>query len=83
MRVPVERGATWTAGGPTKLFAGRFFYREAGTGQGRTYDVSLDGRRFVMVKDSSNGNSSDEPSARFVIVVQNWPEELKRRVPVN
>ena len=82
MRVPVERGATWTAGGPTKLFAGRFFYREAGTGQGRTYDVSLDGRRFLMVKDSSNGNSSDVPSARFVIV-ENWLEELKRRVPVN
>ena len=82
MRVPVERGATWTAGGPTKLFAGRFFYSEGGPGQGRTYDVSPDGRRFLMVKDSSNGNPSDAPSARFVIV-QNWLEELKRRVPTN
>ena len=65
MRVPVERGATWTAGGPTKLFAGRFFYSEGGPGQGRTYDVSPDGRRFLMVKDSSNGNPSDAPSARL------------------
>ena len=40
--------------------------------------MSLDGRRFLMVKDSSNGNSS----ARFIIV-ENWFEELKRRVPVN
>jgi hypothetical protein len=82
MRVPLERGAAWAAGSPTKLFAGRFFYSEGGPGQGRTYDVSPDGRRFLMVKNSSDGNPSDAPSARFVIV-QNWLEELKRRVLTN
>jgi eukaryotic-like serine/threonine-protein kinase len=80
--VRVERGATWKAAAPTKLFAGRFFFVDeaGGAGIGRTYDVSLDGQRFLMIKDSSTGNSSDVPSARFV-VVQNWFEELKRLVP--
>ena len=81
MSVRVEPGATWTAAVPTKLFAGRFFFVDGGgSGIGRTYDVSLDGRRFLMIKDSSSGTSSDETPGRFV-VVQNWFEELKRLVP--
>ena len=84
MSVRIEQGATWTAAAPTKLFAGQFFFNDSSgaIGQGRTYDVSLDGRRFLMVKDSSIGSSSDVPSTRFV-VVENWTEELKRLVPTN
>ena len=82
MSVRVARGATWTAGSPTKLFTGRFLYSETGRGEGRTYDVSVDGRRFLMVKDSSNDSLADSRSGRFVIV-QNWTEELKRLVPSN
>jgi serine/threonine-protein kinase len=37
------------------------------------YDVSLDGQRFVMVKDESG-------SGRLNVVL-NWTEELKQRVP--
>jgi hypothetical protein len=44
MSVRFERAATWTAAAPTKLIAGPFFFRDgAGSGIGRTYDVSLDG----------------------------------------
>jgi serine/threonine-protein kinase len=84
MTVRVEPAATWTASSPTKLFAGRFLYNaSAGArGQGRTFDVAQDGRRFLMVKDGSDGLSSDVPRARFV-VVENWFEELKRLVPSN
>ena len=82
MSVRVERALTWTTGSPTRLFAGRFFYSETGRGEGRTYDVSLDGRRFLMIRDSSNGISSDAQRPRFV-VVQNWFDELKRLVPTN
>ena len=82
MSVRVARGATWTAGSPTKLFTGRFLYSETGRGEGRTYDVSVDSRRFLMVKDSSNDSLADSRSGRFVIV-QNWTEELKRLVPSN
>ena len=42
----------------------------------RTYDISPDGSRFLMVK---TGNANRQSS---LIVVQNWPEELKVRVAV-
>jgi hypothetical protein len=41
----------------------------------RTYDLSADGSRFLMVKQ---GDAS-RPSS--IVVVQNWFEELKARVP--
>ena len=42
----------------------------------RTYDVSVDGKRFLRIKPGS----ASEASAS-VVVVQNWLEELKRLVP--
>jgi hypothetical protein len=48
---------------------------------GRNYDVSRDRRRFLIVKDSVDG---DRPSAPPQIgVVQNWFEELTRLAPAN
>lgn len=41
------------------------------------YDVSADGQRFLMVKENSNRESSTAQ----INIVQNWFEELKRRVP--
>ena len=43
----------------------------------RNYDVSPDGKRFLMVKQPAN-----QAAAPQIIVVQNWFEELKRLVPV-
>jgi serine/threonine-protein kinase len=43
----------------------------------RTYDVSADGQRFLRIKVAA---VDDDP--QFVIVVQNWIDELKRLVPV-
>ncbi len=43
---------------------------------GRSYDVSPDGRRFLLLK------SSEEPSRQTQLnVVTNWFEELKRKAP--
>jgi hypothetical protein len=42
----------------------------------RTYDVSPDGRRFLMIKLAAN-----EVTAPQIVVVHNWLEELKRLVP--
>ena len=50
----------------------------AGINVGRQYDVSVDGRRFLMLKESDS--QKDVPN---LIVVQNWFEELKRLVPTN
>jgi len=45
----------------------------------RSYDVSRDGRRFLMIKRVDAPDSQrTEPSS--IIVVQNWTEELMRRV---
>ncbi len=77
MRVAVGHGPAWAAGTPTKLFgAGQYFFGY-GEAFGRTYDISRDGRRFLMIKDAP----PDPSSAPTILVVQNWLEELKARVP--
>jgi len=45
---------------------------------GRTYDVSPDGQRFLMMKEEG---ASDGTSEAELIFVLNWGEELKRLVP--
>jgi hypothetical protein len=43
------------------------------------YDVSADGKRFLMIKETSVAD--EPPSSARIILVQNWFEELKRLVP--
>jgi Tol biopolymer transport system component len=78
MSVPVGRGTTWTAGTPTKVFDGQYFRGSGNSGNtGRTYDVSPDGKRFLMIKPGA-----DQASAPVsIMIVQNWFDELKRLVP--
>ncbi len=46
----------------------------------RQYDVSIDGQRFLLIKDATvEGDEAVQP-AQFVIVL-NFFEELRRRVP--
>jgi Tol biopolymer transport system component len=77
MRVSLAGTSTLQASAPSKLFDAQDFLFGA---VDRPYDVSSDGR-FLMIKRSS---TADEPaaSARLVLVL-NWFEELKRRVPTN
>jgi hypothetical protein len=44
-------------------------------------DVSADGQRFLMIKDSAAGNPATTPAS--MVVVLNWFEELKMRLPTN
>ena len=44
-----------------------------------TYDVSQDGRRFLMIKDVQEAERDTSPTN--VVVVLNWTEELKLRLP--
>jgi hypothetical protein len=70
-------GATWNNGTPTKLLEARYL-TSAGASGGRTYDISPDGRRFLMIKASGTDALAAPPA---LIVVQHWDEELKRLVP--
>jgi serine/threonine-protein kinase len=80
MRVGVERDPSWAATTPTLLVKAGYFTTPGGF-FGRTYDISPDGQRFLMIKE---GDGSDQTAAaQSLIVVLNWVEELKRLVPLN
>ena len=66
LRVPVEAsGATWNAGTPMKLLERALLYRQRLVG--RTYDVSPDGQRFLMIKAPGTDAGAAPPA---LIVVQ-------------
>jgi serine/threonine-protein kinase len=80
MRVGIERGESWSATTPTLLLnAERYATRSVGN-PGRTYDISPDGQRFLVIKPTGDTNQSAAPQ---LVVVQNWLEELRRLVPAN
>jgi len=83
MRVTVESGTPPVFGAPAMLFQGRNFVGSdvLGGSPGRTYDISPDGRRFLMLKDA--GAPDDASTIPRLVVVQNWDQELKRLVPTN
>ena len=85
MRVSITAGSTWTAGTPTQLIEARS-YALGGSGDGvptlfRKYDVSSDGRRFLMIKNANTPAQTLTPPR--IVIVKNWMEELKRLVPTN
>jgi WD40 repeat protein len=73
--VPAEGGdgPSFLTGPPKALFKGQYYSVQAG----RTYDVALDGKRFLMIKE----NASSAASPVKLLVALNWTEELKRLVP--
>jgi hypothetical protein len=73
MAVAVAAAPTLVASPPRTLFEGRY----GATSMVRPYDVSPDGQRFLMVTQKDRAPIS----ASQMILVQNWLEELKVRVP--
>ena len=78
MRLGVERAASWSATTPAPLIKDGYVTSPGGT-NGRTYDITPDGQRFLMIKQGGANQNVVPPS---LIVVQNWVEELKRLVPL-
>jgi eukaryotic-like serine/threonine-protein kinase len=76
--VPVSPGPTFTWGTSTPMFAGRYFNGSAVLSRGGTFDVTPDGRRFLMLKQGGPEQPVEPPT---VVVVKNWIEELRRLVP--
>ena len=84
MTVPVQVAPAFSAGNPMKLFDGHSVAldgRFVGGGTARTFDVSPDGNRFLMIKELAAGERG-APRASM-IVVQNWFEELKATLAVD
>lgn len=74
MSVNVADGPSWSASAPAVRVRDGYFTSPGNPG--RTYDVSVDGERLLMIKDEQQ----DAPY-RFV-VVQHWLDELRRLAPV-
>ena len=78
MAVPVDlSGGEFRPGTADVLFEGE--YEPARTG--RTFDVSADGERFLMVRRAGAPGAAYQPPQIRVVV--NWFTELAERVPVN
>jgi serine/threonine-protein kinase len=81
MAVPVDAGGAFNTSPPKRLIDGGYYSGTAGPRSAwRTYDVSPDGRRFLMIKNPEQ--SQQTADTQRIVIVQNWFEELKRRVPV-
>ena len=73
--VPVQTsGSTFSAGKPAKVFDAKY----STPLPPRSYDVSADGKRFLMLKNSAAGDPNATPA--IMVVVEHWFEELKQRV---
>jgi hypothetical protein len=77
MAVDVTLQPSFTAGKPRVLFQGQYFASTFPFTR-TAYDVSPDGQRFLMVKQTAETAQSVQMN-----VVVNWFEELKRLVPAN
>ena len=74
MAVDISTQPGFTAGKPRVLFEGPYLPTPVTF---TNYDVSPDGQRFLMLKP--NGQTQAAPTQ--IVVVQNWFEELKQKVP--
>jgi len=71
--VPIQTEPTFQAGVPQKLFFGGNYVR----GGSRQFDITPDGSRFLMIRESQDVEQAE------IHVVLNWTEELKRLVPTD
>jgi Tol biopolymer transport system component len=76
MRVGVVPGASWVSTPPTLLVKEGYFTSPGNPG--RTFDISPDGQRLLMIKEGG-GDATAAPAS--LIVVQHWAQELARLVP--
>ena len=77
--VRVDGSSSWRGSTPTKVLQGRYLLPSTAS-PARTFDISLDGKRFLVIKE---GSGDDASARQRLIIVDHWPEELKRLVPTN
>src|SRR5262245_918427 len=77
LRVGVEAGTRWAATMPLTIVKEGYMTGQLVLFPGRSYDVSPDGQRFLVLKPVSDPNAPPPQ----IVVVQHFDEELKRVVP--
>jgi hypothetical protein len=81
MVVPVQSdGETFRLGTPVKVFD---YLLVVNTYSARSFDISPDGQRFLVIKESATNDQSSTATSASMVVVVNWLEELKQRVTVH
>jgi serine/threonine-protein kinase len=75
----VSLNPTFRPGPVARVFPNAGYSGSGATGSDRTYDVTHDGRHFLMIK--LDATRAARPSS--IVEVLNWFEELKRAVPVS
>jgi serine/threonine protein kinase len=83
MAVSVSTASGFTAGRPQELWKGRYSHGMSSSCgppglSSSNYDVTADGKRFLMIKD----DDQDSATSREIIVVLDWTDELNRLVKV-
>jgi len=77
MAVNVEADdSIFSPGVPARLFTGAYFWSAAAV---PNYDISSDGRRFLMMSGPVQGGGSSVSTS--IAIVSNWFEELERLAP--
>jgi serine/threonine-protein kinase len=79
MAATIRPGPAFVADSPRILFDALIIRNPPGF-EGRMYDISPDGQRFLVSKGTEG---DDEALPQQIVVVQNWHEELKRLAPAN
>jgi serine/threonine protein kinase/Tol biopolymer transport system component len=83
MAVDVETDPTFKRGNPKTLFRGTYSSTAIQNSVTTPWDISPDGKKFLMIKPPASAAAPTAASPRpKIIVVVNWFEELKQRVPV-
>jgi Tol biopolymer transport system component len=81
MAVAVQTAPSFKPGKPEVLFQGK--YVPASINDGHPWDISLDGKQFLMMKrPQSTGEESGTENPHKINIIVNWFEELKQQVPV-
>ena len=71
---------SFSAGVPVKILNTKYFLGSTVLGLDlRAYDVSPDGQRFLMIKDDAERSAA--PPLATMVVVLDWLQELKARLP--
>ncbi len=88
LAVDVETGPAFTHGNPRVLFRGTYLSGNILKVTSTPWDIGPDGKRFLMIKppaatvsDSSTAGQTAAAWQTKIIVVTNWFEELKEKVP--